>query len=125
MLLDTSAWIELFKESEKNRRVLEVLGGGGCYTSVVSIAEIANWARRYGKDVALLTAIVERVSTVIKTDAAIAILAGEINYERKRHSRGNKWGMIDSIVLATAHSIRETVLTCDKDFADLPNAEII
>lgn len=68
-----------------------------------------------------IISIVKEVSTVLNVDEDIAILAGRINFERKNDN--GKWGMMDSIILATADTYNICILTKDSDFKDLYNAE--
>lgn len=50
LMLDTSAWIEFFIKSDKGERVEKYLQEGNCYTSIVTIAEISNWAVKQNLD---------------------------------------------------------------------------
>jgi predicted nucleic acid-binding protein len=122
MLLDTSAWIEFFVGGEGSRSVSDVLASGDCNTSIVTIAEVTNWAFKKGFDSASMIEAIERFSTVIPIDNAIAKTAGEINFERKKLIK--KWGMMDSFILATAITYKLKVLTKDSDFIGLPDVEV-
>lgn len=122
MLLDTSAWIEFFVGGEKSRRISGVLASGDCSTSIVTIAEVTNWAFKKGRDPALMIEAIERFSTVIPIDNTMAKTAGEINFERKKLIK--KWGMMDSFILATAITYRLKILTKDSDFIGLPDIEV-
>jgi predicted nucleic acid-binding protein len=62
-------------------------------------------------------------STILNLNEAIAIFAGKLNFERKKNVKN--WGMIDSIILATAQIYNLKILTKDSGFRDLPNAEIL
>jgi len=46
MLLDTSAWIELFQGTEKGKAVGEITNGKILYVSILTIAELKLWALR-------------------------------------------------------------------------------
>ncbi|MDE1868697.1 MAG: PIN domain-containing protein [Candidatus Micrarchaeota archaeon] len=123
IILDTSAWIELFKKSAKGAKVKLLLDSGECWTSVVTIAEITKWALRELLDPHEIVMLIEGTSQVIDTDSEIAFIAGHINYERKKTVK--RWGMVDSLIAATAarHGLR--ILTCDRDFLGLPYAEVL
>jgi predicted nucleic acid-binding protein len=56
---------------------------------------------------------------VIELNEEIAILAGEIDIERKKLIKG--WGMADSIILATARVKGAKIVTGDQHFKDLKN----
>ena len=72
--------------------------------------------KRYVNDVCI-NATLLGISTTIST------AAGKLNYERKK--AGKKWGMIDSIIAATAQSYGLKILTKDKGFADLAEVEML
>jgi predicted nucleic acid-binding protein len=122
-ILDTSAWIELFLGTEKGKRVAHVLATDLCYSSISTLSEIVNWASKERLELSALINIVEKNSLVIELDKEAAILAGKLNFERKKINK--KWGMLDSFVLAVSliHNLR--ILTKDLDFKDLPGAEIL
>jgi predicted nucleic acid-binding protein len=67
--------------------------------------------------------IVEKASTILNITKEIAILAGEMNQEREKKVKG--WGMIDSIILATATFYNLKILTGNSHFKDLENVEIL
>jgi predicted nucleic acid-binding protein len=67
--------------------------------------------------------IIEKASVILNITKEIAILAGEINQERKRRVKG--WGMIDSMILATATFYKLKILTGNSHFKDLENVEIL
>lgn len=121
MLLDTSAWIEFFIGSAKGKRVRQVLGEEDCYTSIVSLAEVTNWALKENKEVSPLIGAIKQLSNVIGLDEDITVLAGELNFERKKIIK--KWGMLDSFILATGSIYGLKIITKDSDFIDLPNIE--
>ncbi len=123
MILDSSAWIELFDGSDRGKRVREILETEQCYTSIVTLAEVSNWSTKQNYDTKLLMEAIKRGSSIIDLTEDIAILAGEINFERKKTN--DKWGMLDSFILATANICGLHLLTKDSDYIDLPNAELL
>jgi predicted nucleic acid-binding protein len=121
MLLDTSAWIEFFRGTPEGKYVAEVLHTEDCYTSIVTLAELSHWALKEKQDISLLISIVKQLSVVINLDNYIAILAGQLNFERKKIVK--KWGMLDSFVLATGRTYNLTILAKDGDFDNLFDAK--
>lgn len=125
MILDASAWIEFFLDTEKSQKVEDVIKEGNCFTSVVTIAEIANWCCRSGAE-NKIQAYVEGIknnSQILGLNWTISMIAGKLNYERKKS--GKKWGMIDSMIVATAQAYGLKVLTKDNGFRDLPEAQVL
>nr|MDO8100507.1 PIN domain-containing protein [Candidatus Njordarchaeota archaeon] len=122
-LIDTSAWIEFFLKTEKGAKVKQNLETQSCYTSIISIAEISNWASRQKLDGRVLVRYAVELTQLVNINLKIAFLAGELNFQRKRTEKD--WGMIDSIILATAQIYSLEILTKDHHFEDLSNAEIL
>ncbi|HVC58306.1 MAG TPA: PIN domain-containing protein [Candidatus Acidoferrales bacterium] len=123
VLLDTSAWIEYFIGSKHGKRVSETLHSGDSNTCIVSIAEVEQWALKNGQDPSLLVEAVDGLSNVVQLDKDIARMAGEINFKRKKAIK--KWGMVDSLILATAIKYGLKVLTKDSDFRGLSNTILL
>ena len=125
MLFDTSAWIEFFQGTEKGKHVEDVLKSDENFTSVVTFAEITNWCIRTGQSNKIKEYIdgAKKGSQIIDLHDKITILAGEINFQRKKIEKN--WGMMDSFILATARMYNLKILTKDIHFKDLPNAEIL
>jgi predicted nucleic acid-binding protein len=125
MLLDTYAWIEFFRGTRKGIEVRKTLREARCCTAVVSLAEIVEWCLRNRLEARIgdYLKAVAKSSIVIGLDEETAAVAGRINHERKQKARG--WGMVDSLILATAVSYNMNVLTGDVHFTDLPNARIL
>ncbi len=123
MLVDTSAWVELFIKSDKGKVVRDTLKKEKCYTSIVSISEISNWASKqnlYNKD---LINIIVATTEIINLNLDISKLAGELNYKRKK--KIERWGMLDSFILATSLLYNLKILTKDSHFKDLENVKIL
>ena len=123
MLLDTSAWIELFIGSEKGKRVKDVLYKEDSYTSIVTLAEVTNWALKGRRDVELLVKAIKQLSNIIGLDEDISVLAGKLNFERKKSNKN--WGMLDSFILASGSIYGLRILTKDNDFKDIPDVEVL
>ena len=123
MMLDSSAWIEFFIESNKGDIVRHHLRDHSCYTSIVSIAEISNWALKQNRDGRELIKYARELSQILDLTEKIAFLAGELNFQRKKIEKN--WGMLDSFILATAQTYNLKVLTKDSQFKDLQTAELL
>nr|MDO8098860.1 PIN domain-containing protein [Candidatus Njordarchaeota archaeon] len=122
-LIDTSAWIEFFLKTEKGVKVKQHLETWSCYTSIVSIAEISNWARRQKLNGRELVKYMVELTQLINMNLKIAFLGGELNFQRKKTEKD--WGLIDSIILATAQIYNLEILIKDHHFKDLSNVEIL
>ena len=124
-LLDSFAWIEYFRGTEKGRKVKKVLENFNCFTPTVVIAEISDKYSREGysfwdKD---LQFILEN-SVLLDLDLHIASDAGKMKQlVRKKYK--NKFGLADAIILVSARKINAKVVTGDKHFKPLINVEFL
>jgi len=60
---------------------------------------------------------------VIPLDTGIAEKAGALSHERKK--RVKRWGLADSVVLATARECKARIVTGDEHFRDLVGEAIM
>ncbi len=123
MLFDTSAWVEFFIKSEKGETVKSILKAKECYTSIVTLAEISNWAMKQNLDGKELAQFIVNSSKVLNLNFYMSFLAGELNFKRKKTVKN--WGMIDSIILSTALFYDLKILTKDSHFKGLGNVEML
>jgi predicted nucleic acid-binding protein len=125
MLLDTSAWIEFFMDTEKRGAVFNVLKTRECFTSILTLAEISNWCWKNNLSGQIEPYVdgIKTNSRVLGVDEEILVNAGKLNYERKKIVNG--WGLADSVLLSTAQVYGLEILTKDFDFKGLPGVEIL
>jgi predicted nucleic acid-binding protein len=92
---------------------------------VVTVAELVEWCLKndLGARIEEYAREIARSSVLLGLDEQIAMLVGKVNYDRKKMARG--WGMIDSLILATAVSYNLNIITGDSHFRDLPNAKML
>lgn len=122
-LLDTSAWIEFFRGTEKGREVKQAIESQTAYTSIITIAETTNWALKQAQNHNELIRKIKELSIILDINEETSKLAGEINFKRKKTIK--KLGMMDSIILATALQYNQQILTTDYDFKNIANVKII
>jgi predicted nucleic acid-binding protein len=119
MLLDTSAIVEIFKspaESARFEKIAVEIGDEDVYVSVVELAEIAGWATRNGAPPEERVGAVKEMARTVPLDGRICLDAARIKQGRRKAGRDD-FGLIDGIILATARSIGQRVLTMDEDFS--------
>ena len=123
-IIDSYAWLEYFRGTESGKKVRPYVEGETGATSTLTLAELKEkylrekW-RSFDEDSAFITTR----TTLAPVDRQTAILAGEINHERKKTK--TNWGMADSIILATARNVSAKVVTGDPHFKNLPEAILI
>lgn len=124
MLLDTSAWIEFLQGTEKGAKVNEHIKKEELFASLATIPELVQWCLRTKLENAAATIeTIKQNSQILAITEHIGIRAGELNYQRKKE--GKKWGMMDSIIVATAQVYGLKILTKDNAFRDLAEAEVL
>src|SRR3989344_5464952 len=100
-VIDSYAWAEYFRGTEKGALVREFIEKGKCATSTITIAELSEKYIREGKDFKDDLEFIFSKSKVVEINANLALLAGKINFENKKKIKN--WGMADSIILAVAN----------------------
>ena len=123
-VIDSYAWLEYFAGSRKGEAAREYVEKKNSATPTIVVAELS---RKLMKEVShgretikgRLTRLgfLRSSTAIIDLTDEIATLAGEIDAERKQKVR--RWGLADSIVLATARVSNAKVVTGDKHFRDL------
>jgi len=121
--MDTCSWIEFFAGTQKGKEIEKILNEKACYTSLISLAEISNLFLKTKQDLSIALERIKHLSVILNLDQEICILAGIINFHRKKLIKN--WGMIDSLILATAIVNNLKILTNDEHFKDLSNVEMI
>jgi len=123
VLVDSWAWIELFKKSPSCHEIERLLRGRKLFASVLSLAEVAHWcSRNFVPAEEYLKAIKEN-ATILFVHDEIAGEAGIRLSRLKNISPG--FGMIDSIIYTQAISTGLPLLTGDPHFKNLPGVEFI
>lgn len=123
MLLDTYAWVEFFLGTEKGEKVEKFLEKEECFSSIISIAETSEWCLKNRFRADFFIERIKRLSKVLKLNEDIVKFAGKINFENKKTIKN--WGMIDSLIYATARIYGLKFLTGDKHFEDLMGVEML
>lgn len=121
--MDSFAWFEYFSGSTAGARAKPFVESSKGITPTIVIAELSEKYRReklaFDAD---LDFIIAR-TRVIPLDTRIAERAGALSHERKR--RVKRWGLADSIVLATARECKARIVTGDEHFRDLVDEAIM
>jgi predicted nucleic acid-binding protein len=115
MLLDTSALVALFTSKKAADRIEKEIGSSELYVSHIQLAELADWATKSGAPAAERVDAVEQMASVVPLTKEICLEAATIKFA-KREQGVSDFGIIDGIVLATARSLRQGLLTFDTDF---------
>ena len=124
LLADTWAWVELFRGTEKGAKVRELLKQHATvYTSMVSVAEISQWADKYNLRSESIFSELDKLTAYLEVDFHLLKTAGKKYNELRKQKKDI--GMIDVIIYTTALAHGITLLTGDTDFKGLPGVQML
>jgi len=122
-VIDSFAWIEYFGGSKAGELAKKYIESGESITPTIVIAELSAKYARLKQDFAPKLRFIVLKSRTVALDEDTAALAGTINVERK--IKVNRWGLADSIILATARLQKANLVTGDQHFSELKEAIMI
>ena len=96
-------------------RIGKEVGDSQIFVSHIQLAELADWAVRSGAPAAERLDAVEQMASVAPLEKEICLEAAAIK-SKKRKKGASGFGIIDGIVLATARSLGQSLLTFDTHF---------
>ena len=119
MLLDTFAWIEYFSGAESGRIVEKILKKEQCHTSILSISEISVWCIKNNKNISERVGVIRSLSKILFINEDIATIGAKVNCDIKKTIKD--FGMVDSLIYATAIYFGLKLVTGDPHFKNLEN----
>lgn len=128
IVIDTYAWIEIFIGTEKGRKVVDIIKKADeIYTPSIVLAEISKKYAQSGyseEEIEEKIRAITSLTKIIRIDEELAALTAKAykelmrRYKEKNH-KGNKPGLADAIVLASAWRIGGKIVTGDQHFKDI------
>jgi len=118
MLLDSSVIVEIFRSSSSSKcfkRIVKEIGDEDVFVSIIQLAEVADWALRNRVSSKDRVAAIKEFAHIVPLDEQICLDAPAIKYGRRASGYAD-FALLDAIILATARTIGQRVLTFDKDF---------
>lgn len=122
-VIDSFAWLEYFTGSSAGAEAKPFIESGKSITPTIVIAELAEKYRREKMAFAQDLDFIVGKTRIIPLDIMIAEKAGILSHERKRAVK--RWGLADSIVLATAREHGAKIVTGDEHFRDLAHEALM
>lgn len=124
-VIDAYAWIEYFVESDKGKKVKEIIESreNEIFVSIITIAEVSSIAIRENRDVELGHKIILGLSHVYFINLELAKEAGILHAEIKKKIKD--FGLADTFVLLTARKIGAKIVTGDPHFKGFKEAVLI
>jgi len=127
MFLDTSILIEIFRNDQKTKTFQEIykhVKDEPLFISIIQIGEISDWCLKNHIDPEKRITKLKQILNVIPLNEKICYDAAHIKYAIRKKGV-TKFGLLDGIVLASARSINQRLLTTDNDFRTISNAVVI
>lgn len=123
VVMDSFAWFEYFAGSEMGEKVKGYVEQGKTFTPAIVVAELSEKYSKLNLDFSGKFQFIKFNSRVVPLDEGIAELSGKLSGERKKKIKG--WSLADSIILATARTLKAKVVTGDEHFRDLTEETIM
>ena len=127
MFLDTSIIIEIFrndKNSKKFQDIYTYIKEEPIFISIIQIGEISDWCLKNHIDPEKRIVKLKQILNVIPLNEKICYDAAQIKYTIRKKGI-IKFGLLDGIVLTSARSINQRLLTTDTDFKTIKDAIVI
>ena len=122
-VIDSFAWFEYFLGSHAGTKAKPFIEAGSGLTPTIVIAKLADKYTRERMSFSDKLSFILLRTQDVGLDVALARKAGALNEERKRIAK--RWGLADSIVLATARAHNAKIITGDEHFRDLDDEVIM
>jgi len=127
MFLDTSILIEIFRNDQKTKTFQEIykhIKDEPLFISLIQIGEISDWCLKNNIDPEKRITKLKQILNVIPLNEKICYEAAHIKYKIRKKGVA-KFGLLDGIVLASARSINQRLLTTDSDFRTISDAVVV
>jgi predicted nucleic acid-binding protein len=127
MFLDTSVIIEIFRNDKNSKTFQEIytyIKDEPIFISIIQIGELADWCLKNHIDSEKRITKFKQILNVIPLNEKICYEATHIKYAIRKKG-DTKFDLLDGIVLASARSINQRLLTTDSDFRTISDAVVI
>jgi predicted nucleic acid-binding protein len=94
------------------------------FISIIQIGEISDWCLKNHIDPEKRITKLKQILNVIPLNEKICFEAAHIKYTIRKKGV-TKFGLLDGIVLASARSINQQLLTTDNDFRTISDAVVV
>ena len=127
MFLDTTILIDIFvykDDSKEFQRIFECVKDEILYISVIQIGEISDWCLK--NDLSALEFIlrIKKIVNVVPLTEKICLDGSKMKFQIRKMGT-SKFGLVDGIILASARSMDEDLLTKDNDFRGFTGVKIL
>lgn len=123
ILLDSSAWIEIFRGTQKGNKIKEIINDKLLYTCIISISEITKWCYENNLEEESYLQTIEENSTLLPLKKESLVFAGKLCVSHKKEV--HNFGLIDACIYSSAHVYGAMVLTTNHHFEGLEGVSIV
>jgi predicted nucleic acid-binding protein len=127
MFLDTSIIIEIFRNDKNSKTFQDIytyIKDEPIFISIIQIGELSDWCLKNRIDPEKRITKLKQIINVIPLNEKICYEAAIIKYTIRKKGV-IKFGLLDGIVLASARSINQRLLTTDNDFRTINDAVVV
>ena len=127
MFLDTSIIIEIFrsgKKSETFEEIFELIKDEPIFISVIQIGEISDWCLKNNINPEKRISKLKQILNVVPLSEKICLEGSKIKHNIRKKGM-KKFSLIDGIILSSARSINQKLLTMDKDFRKINDTIVL
>jgi len=121
MFLDTSIIIEMMispRGSERFEEIFEIVKFKDVYISIIQLGEVSDWCLKNNVDPHEVISSIKDICTLVPLSEEVVLAGSKLKSERRK-ARKNKFSLMDGLIMASARSINQKLLTLDADFSDL------
>ncbi len=118
MFLDTSIIIEIFKmrkDTKKFEEIYDFIKDEPLFISIIQLGEISDWCLKNKIDPKNRINRLKDILNIIPLSEKICLKGSQIKYDMRK-KRFFKFSLFDGIILASAQSLNQKLLTTDSDF---------
>lgn len=127
MFLDTSIIIDILthkKNSDQFKTIFSRIKDEPLYISIIQLGELSDWCYKNNVEVNKKIQQIKKMVTIIPLDETICLHGSKIKHIARK--KGNKkFSLIDGLILASANSVDENLLTKDTDFSNCSQAIVL
>ena len=127
MFLDTSIIIEIFRSGQKSEtfeEIFELIKDEPIFISIIQIGEISDWCLKNNINPEKRILRLKQILNVVPLSEKICLEGSKIKYKIRKKEK-KKFSLIDGIILSSARSINQKLLTIDKDFKKINDTIVL
>jgi len=127
MFLDTSIVVEIFRNEQTSdlfKEIYEYINDEPIFISIIQLGEISDWCLKHHINPNKRIEKLKQIVNLVPLSETICMEGSTIKHTiRKKGVK--KFSLIDGMILSSARSINQQLLTRDKDFKSIKNVIVL